>query len=344
MKTYRLALIGFGNVGQGFTQILKDNGDAIAEETGAAFRIVAICDAQKGSVYQPDGYDPAQLLDAVQKDGNLSKVPAKTRNMDAIQTIVETNADILVEMSFTDLKTGQPAIQYVDAAIKSKKHVVTCNKGPAALAYQGLAEQARLYGVEFGVEGTVMSGTPALRLGKELLQGSGIIKIQGIFNGTTNFMLTSMANGGSYPEALQEAQALGYAEADPTGDVEGFDAAGKVIILAAILMGVDLEMKDIDRTGISGITPDDIKSAAARGEKWKLIGSLEKRDGKLLARVKPTSIPLTHPLAGVDGATNAITYSTTLLGDVTLIGAGAGRLETGFAILGDLLAIHRKLA
>jgi homoserine dehydrogenase len=162
-------------------------------------------------------------------------------------------------------------------------------------------------------------------------------------NGTTNFMLTRMANGGTYAEALQEAQALGYAEADPTGDVEGFDAAGKVIILAAILMGVDLEMKDIDRTGISGITPEDIKSAAARGEKWKLIGSLEKRDGKLLASVKPTSIPLTHPLAGVDGATNAITYSTDLLGDVTLIGAGAGRLETGFAILGDLLAIHRKL-
>jgi homoserine dehydrogenase len=344
MKTYRLALIGFGNVGQGFAQILRDHGDTIAEETGAAFRIVAICDAQKGSIYQPDGYDPAQLLNAVRADGNLSQLSAKARNMDAIQTIVESNADILVEMSFTDLKTGQPAMQYVDAAIKNKKHVVTSNKGPAALAYQALAEQARLYGVELGVEGTVMSGTPALRLGKELLQGSGITKIQGILNGTTNFMLTRMAAGAPYEEALQEAQALGYAEADPTGDVEGYDAAGKVIILAAVLMDTKIAMKDIDRTGITAITPQDIQSAADHGEKWKLIGSLEKKDGKLVASVKPTRIPLSHPLAGVDGAVNAITYSTTLMGDVTLIGAGAGRLETGFAILGDLLAIHRKLS
>ena len=171
MKTYRLALIGFGNVGQGFVQILKDYGTSLAEESGAAFRVVAICDAQKGSIYQPEGYEPQQLLDAVQRDGNLFSLPARVRNMDALQTITESNADIVAEMSFTDLKTGQPAISYVETAIKNKKHVVTTNKGPAALAYQGLKELAALYGVEFGVEGTVMSGTPALRLGSEALQG-----------------------------------------------------------------------------------------------------------------------------------------------------------------------------
>ena len=155
-------------------------------------------------------------------------------------------------------------------------------------------------------------------------------------------MLTRMAGGASYAEALQEAQALGYAEADPTGDVEGFDAAGKVVILAAILMNTRLQMKDIDRIGISGLTEEDIRQAAAQGEKWKLIGALEMQDGKLKASVKPTRLPLSHPLANVDGATNAITFTTDLMGDVTLIGAGAGRLETGFAVLSDLLAIHRK--
>lgn len=344
MKTYRLALIGFGNVGQGFVQILKEKGTALSEETGAAFRVVAICDALKGSVYQPEGYDPQQLLDAVQQHGDLASLPAKVRNMDALQTIVESNADIIVEMSYTDLKTGQPAIGYVEAAIKSKKHVVTTNKGPAALAYLALSEQARLYGVQFGVEGTVMSGTPTLRLGSELLQGAGIRKIQGILNGTTNFMLTRMAAGAAYAEALQEAQSLGYAEADPSGDVEGFDAAGKVVILAAILMNTSIKMKDVDRVGISGITPQDIQQAAANGEKWKLIGTLEKKADNLVASVQPTRLPISHPLANVDGATNAITFSTDLMGDVTLIGAGAGRLQTGFAVLSDLLAIHRKLA
>jgi homoserine dehydrogenase len=343
MKMYRLALIGFGNVGQGFAQILQDYGETIAAETGASFRIVAICDAIKGSIYQPDGYDPAELLDAVQKTGKVDSLPAKTRNMDALQTISQSNADIIVEMSYTDLKTGQPAIQHVDAAIKAKKHVVTTNKGPAALAYEELVDQAKMYGVKFGVEGTVMSGTPALGMGMQLLQGSGIQKVQGILNGTTNYMLTKMAAGATYDEVLKEAQELGYAEADPTGDVEGHDAAGKVIILAAILMGANLTMTDIDMEGITKITPQDIADAAANGEKWKLIGSLEKKDGKVLASVKPTRIPLSHPLAGVDGATNAITYTTDLLGDVTLIGAGAGRKETGFAVLGDLLGIHRSL-
>ena len=342
MKMYRLALIGFGNVGQGFTQILRDYGETIAAETGASFRIVAICDALKGSIYQPDGYDAAELLETVQKNGKLESLPAKTRNMDALQTIAETNADVIVEMSYTDLKTGQPAIQYVDAAIKNKKHVVTTNKGPAALAYVQLAEQARLYGVQFGVEGTVMSGTPALGLAMQLLQGSGIKKVQGILNGTTNYMLTQMASGATYDEALKEAQELGYAEADPSGDVEGHDAAGKVVILAAILMGAELKMSDISLEGITKITPQDIQDAAANNEKWKLIGALEKENGKILASVKPVRVPLSHPLAGVDGATNAITYTTDLLGDVTLIGAGAGRMETGFAVLGDLLGIHRN--
>ncbi|MBI9049779.1 MAG: homoserine dehydrogenase [Anaerolineaceae bacterium] len=343
MKMYRLALIGFGNVGQGFVQILRDYGETITTETGASFRIVAICDALKGSIYQPEGYDPAELLDVVQKNGKLESLPAKARNMDAIQTIVVSNADVVVEMSFTDLKTGQPAIQYVDAAIKNKKHVVTTNKGPAALAYQELAEQARLYGVKFGVEGTVMSGTPALGLATQLLQGAGINKIQGILNGTTNYMLTKMAEGASYEDVLQEAQSLGYAEADPSGDVEGHDAAGKVVILAAMLMDAEIKLSDIDLEGITKITPADIELAAQHNEKWKLIGALEKKDGQIFASVKPTRVPLSHPLAGVDGATNAITYSTDLLGDVTLIGAGAGRMETGFAVLGDLLGIHRTL-
>ncbi len=188
-----------------------------------------------------------------------------------------------------------------------------------------------------------MSGTPALRMGQELLVGAGVRKVQGILNGTTNYILTQMEAEASYEEALQDAQEKGYAEADPSGDVEGHDAAGKVVIIANLLMGLPLTMADVECEGITGLTPDDIADARAALERWKLIGSVEKTEsGGYEASVKPVRLPLTHPLASVGGATNAITYTTDLLGDVTLVGPGAGRIETGYALLGDLLAIHRK--
>jgi homoserine dehydrogenase len=186
-----------------------------------------------------------------------------------------------------------------------------------------------------------MSGTPSLRLGTELLSAAGVTCIQGIINGTTNYILSQMDAGAAYADALAEAQAKGYAEADPTGDVEGFDAAGKVVILANLLMGADIRMEDVDRTGITRLSVDDIQIAKANGERWKLIGKVEKTPSGAKASVKPQRLPQTHPLAQVSGATNAITYTTKLLGEVTLIGPGAGRLETGYALIGDLLALHR---
>ncbi|MFQ5595568.1 MAG: homoserine dehydrogenase [Anaerolineae bacterium] len=342
MHTYRLALIGFGTVGQGLTQILRDRGDALAQRFGAQFQIVAVSDLLKGSVFSPAGLSPAELLDAVQADGNLNRVAAPHRGWDAMRTIAESNADVIAELSYTDLETGEPALSHVRLALEQDRHVVTTNKGPIALHYPELAELARTHNAEIGVEGTVMSGTPALRLGKDLLS-AGVHRIQGILNGTTNYILTQMEAGATYSAALAEAQARGYAEADPAGDVEGFDAAGKVVILANLILGLPLTMKDVDRHGITRLTPEDIAAAQADGERWKLIGSVERTGGGSSASVRPTRVPMEHPLASVGGATNAITYSTDLLGDVTLVGPGAGRLETGYALIGDLLGIHRKL-
>jgi homoserine dehydrogenase len=342
METYRLALIGFGNVGQGLAQILRDRGARLEELFGLRLQIVAVSDLLKGSLYHPDGLDAAALLTAVQAGVKLDSLPAAQHGWDALRTIRESNADAVVELSYTDLKTGEPAITHLRAAIQSGRQVVTTNKGPIALRYPELKALADAQGVEIGVEGTVMSGTPSLRLASELLAAAGITRIQGILNGTTNYILSQMETGATYAGALAEAQAKGYAEADPTGDVEGFDAAGKVVILANLLMGQSLGMADVDRTGISGLTPADIAAAQAAGLRWKLIGKVERLDGKVAASVKPTRLPVSHPLASVGGATNAITYTTELLGDVTLVGPGAGRLETGYALIGDLLALHRN--
>lgn len=341
MKNYRLALIGFGHVNQGLAEILRDKKDFLAETYGVSFTIVGVCALSKGSIYQPDGFQVSELLEAVQRDGNLDRVAAAQRGWDALTLITNSNTEIVVEASYTDLQTGQPAISYVRAALESGKHVVTANKGPIALCYAELMELARRNSRLLGVEGTVMSGTPAIYLGREVLKSAIIRKVEGILNGTTNYILTNMELGVSYQEALAEAQKLGYAAADPTSDVEGFDAAGKVVILSQILFDRPITMGEVERTGISQLTQEDIKQARQAGERWKLICSLEEKDGKLKAKVSPTRIKFSHPLAGVRGAMNAITYDTQILGRVTLIGPGAGRQQTGFALLSDLLAIHK---
>ena len=342
MHLYRLALIGFGNVGQGFAEILRDRGDDLAERFGVHFQIVAVCDFLKGSLYDPHGLDPAALLSAAVESGTLDGLPAAQHGWDALTTISKSDADVVVELSYTDLQTGQPALDHMRAALQNGRHVVTTNKGPIALHYQDLSDLAREKGLQIGIEGTVMSGTPALYNGRELLAGAGIRRIQGILNGTTNYILSQMESGASYAAALADAQSRGYAEADPTGDVEGIDAAGKAVILANTLMRGQLRMADVARQGITALTPDMIASAAAANERWKLVALVEGQGSTAKASVGPQRLPLSHPLAGVSGATNAITYSTDLLGEVTLVGPGAGRQETGYAIVGDLLDIHRQ--
>ena len=342
MHSIRLALIGFGNVGQGFVQILRDHGEEIARQYDVEITVVAISDINKGSLYNASGIDAAALLKAVAATGRLDSVSAPQHGWDAMRTITETASDTILELSYTDLKTGEPAFTHLSHAIKAGKNVATSNKGPVALHYSELKALAEANHVQIGIEGTVMSGTPSLHLASEYLSAAGIVCIQGIINGTTNYILSQMEAGASYTNALAEAQAAGYAEADPTGDVEGYDAAGKTVILANLLMGASLSMADIDRTGITQLTPDDIAAAQASDERWKLIAKVERSDGKVTGSVRPTRISTSHPLASVSGATNAITFTTQLLGDVTLIGPGAGRLETGYALLTDLLAMHRK--
>ncbi len=344
MRTYRLALIGFGNVGQGLAKILADRAHLYADCFGAHFEIVAVCDLLKGSIYDPDGLDPAVMLHTLQEEGNLEHVPGARLGWDALGTIAESDADIVVEMSYTDLETGEPAMSHIRRALELGKHVVTTNKGPTALHFPQLRALAQERGVEIGVEGTVLSGTPALRLGLDSLTAASVRKIQGILNGTTNFILTHMENGATYAQALAEAQEKGYAEADPSNDVDGHDAAAKIVILANLLMDLPLTMQDVRCEGITHLTQDDLADAQAQGERWKLLGVVERTtEESFTASVQPVRLPMSHPLAGVRGAKNAVTYTTELLGDVTLMGQGAGRVETGYAIVSDMLAINRGL-
>jgi homoserine dehydrogenase len=337
MRTYRLALIGFGNVAQGFVQILQQRAQQLRTQHQADIKIVAVTSPSKGSLYHPQGIDPAVLLNAIEITGNFSTITADYTDWDTQRIIRESNANVILELSPTNLKTAQPALSYIETALQTGKHVITANKGPTALYYPQLKQLAQDNQVTLGIEGTVMSGTPSLMLA-QTLRSAGITRIQGILNGTTNYMLTRMEAGLSYNEALTEAQERGYAETDPTGDVEGHDAVAKVVILANLLMDASINPNDVQREGITQITTHDIQTAQQAGKRYKLIGTLERQaKGRIRASVQPEQMDITHPLASVSDATNAITYSTQLMGDITLVGSGAGRIETGYALLTDLL-------
>jgi len=340
MTKPKLVLIGCGVVGQGLLEIiLRKKLDIL---------VVAISDFKKGSICCSDGLSLTKVLDLLKSgksledyscvddccDGELQK------GWDAIETIHKCDADIMAEMTYTDIKTGQPATKHIEEALKKGMHVTTSNKGPAALQYNRLSKLAAENGVKFLIEGTVMSGTPVFNLARECLAECKITEVKGILNGTTNYILTKMEQEGwSYLDALAKAQELGYAEADPTADVEGYDALAKVVILSNVLLGGDISPDDVPCEGISKVSLEDVRSAAEEGMRYKLIGSTRREGDKIIASVKPVKLPLSDPLTGVNGANNALTFDTDLMGKITIQGAGAGKIETGYSIFVDILNI-----
>ena len=336
----KLILIGFGVVGQGFAEILREKAAELQREHNFKPEVVGVVTASKGSLYRSEGLDIASLLEAARAGdfGGYPEQPCLRRGMTANDMIVAREADALIEVSPTNLETAQPALDFCHQALDAGMHIALANKGPVALDYANLKAKARSKSLHMRFEATVMAGTPTMQLAQEALAGCRIHSARGILNGTTNYILTQMESGMAYAEALEQAQELGYAETDPSGDVEGWDAAGKVLILANALFGSGLTMSDLEVSGITAISPADIAEAAAEGQRYKLIASATPDGGT----VKAIRLPLGDPLASVGGSSNAITLSTDLMGDITLIGAGAGKRETGCAILADLLAIQRS--
>jgi homoserine dehydrogenase len=340
----KIALIGFGVVGQAFAETIRDKKAMLKEKYGLDVEIVAISGRSKGSVYDPDGLDLELLLRNFEETGTLESYPRGVKGLTSLETVTETGADIIAEVTITNVETGEPALSHVKAALSHGKHVVTSNKGPAALAYKELKALADQNQVQFRIESTVLSGTPAINFASENLAGHKIYGVKGIINGTTNYILSKMEQGEKYEDVLREAQELGYAEADPTADVEGLDAVAKIMILGNALLGGELKVEDVEREGITGITPADIMAAKSQGQRIKLIAEAYMEDGVVKARVSPERVHLSDPLAGVTGTLNALTVMTDGLFEVTVIGGGAGGVGTAHGLLSDILAIHRTCA
>lgn len=341
MTQYNIALIGFGGVNRALAQLIAEHNAEWKKTLGFGLTIVAVTDLNLGSVLSPNGIDPRTLLDTRFGKHGFAQLSGGSAEADNERIIRQSPAHIIAEATFTNPDDGEPAVSHCRWAIESGKHVVTTNKGPVALAARALKALADRHGVRFEFEGAVMSGTPVIRMAEKTLPGAGLDGFEGILNGTSNFMLGQMERGLTFAEALGEAQALGYAEADPTADVEGHDVRLKVVILANELLGASLAPSDVTCEGISGITTAGIENARREQKRWKLIGRAERHPGgRVSASVGPQCLSLDHPLSGVSGAVNAISFKTGLLGAVTVTGPGAGRTETAFALLSDIVAIH----
>ncbi|MCX8150371.1 MAG: homoserine dehydrogenase [Candidatus Bathyarchaeota archaeon] len=336
----RIILVGYGVVGKGVTTIITRKYANNTSDYGFNPKIVAIADID-GAVINPRGLSPQKLEEIKQKGFPISKDPDFGQpNITALEVIRTVEAEVVVEVTPVNIKNGEPAISHITEAFKTGKHVVTTNKGPLALAMPALTELAEYNNVYLRFSGTVGGGTPMLEFAKRCLAGDKILAIRGILNGTTNYILTEMSqNRISFQEALATAQKLGYAEREPSMDIDGFDTACKVVILANWIMNKKVTLKDVDRTGIRDVTLQMLDEASKRGNTIKLIGAI---DGDK-PTVKPTEIAKINPLC-VSGVLNAVTFSTEYAGEQTLIGRGAGGIETASAVLRDLLDIRHRLA
>lgn len=333
----KLALIGFGNLGRGFSRVLLEKAKFL-RNYGLTPRVIAAVD-EYGAAIDEDGLDLKKLLKLAEKRGAVTAYPKAKKGKLALDVIEKVNADIVFELTPTNIKTGEPGLTHIKKAMLAGRHVVTSNKGPLVVAFRELDRLARRQGVEFRYSASVGGATPVIGLAKKLLAANEVRAIRGVLNGTTNYILTRMSKEGApFDVVLREAQELGIAEKDPTLDIEGTDTASKITILANAILGMDAKLKDVKVAGIRRIRPEAIRLAQEAGYTIKLIG-VAKRD---LLEVGPRLVPLGHPLA-VGGTLNAVTFETDLAREVTITGFGAGPWETSSALLGDLIDIHRSL-
>jgi len=336
----RIILAGFGTVGQALTKVLHQDAQRIVREYGFRPQITTIVDS-KGSCFNESGLNIPLVLKTKEEYGTVAKYPGSGRRRnDSARIISDSDAEVVVETTPTNFKDGEPGLSNIKTALSTRKHVVTANKGPLALAMPALLELARHRNLQLLFSGTVGGGTPFLDFAAKCMPGERIARIKGILNGTTNYILTRMENSSlTFQKALVEAQKKGYAEKDSTNDVEGLDTAAKIVIIANWVLNKGFSLQDLDITGISKITPQKLRKAQASGARVKLIGRIEESS----ASVRPEEIQADDPTC-VPDTLNALTFSTEHAGDITLIGPGAGGERTASAIVRDLVSIRKEYA
>jgi homoserine dehydrogenase len=346
VKPVRIWLVGFGTVGQWLVRALDSQAERLASRYGIAVTVVGLANARDGFIYDRNGLDLQSVLALASGGGSIAEQPGVRCWPSTIEGLRATEADLLVEVTASPSTDGEPGLAHMREALERRIPVVTSNKWPVALRGVELARLARSRGVAFRAESTVMSGTPLLSALVDGLAGAVPIALRGLLNATANFILSRMAEGTPYEDALAEAQRAGLAERDPAADVEGYDAVAKVMILSALVFGRQLRREQVASRGITNIAPSEIDQAASSRARLKHVATLDFSEpdgaGDVSARVEPELVRRDDPLASIEGTTNAVVCRASPIGEVTIIGPGAGPQLAGQGVFSDIIAVARS--
>lgn len=335
MPSYSLAFLGFGNVGRALARLLLHKQEELRQRYDLTFRVTAIATGRHGAVVDANGLDLAQALARVEQGASLG--PA----LPLPEFLAASRADVLFETTPVNYETGQPAITALRTALQSGMHAVSANKGPVVHAYRELTDLATAHGVKFYFESAVMDGAPIFSLFREALPAVDLRGFRGILNSTTNLILTRMETGESFAEAVKYAQSIGIAETDPSGDVEGWDAAVKVAALATVLMGVPLKPQQVQRQGITALSSAEVARARQEGKRWKLVCTCTRDGDHLQARVAPERVASDSPFYGVNGTSSIVLFETDVLPGLSIVESDPGPQTTAYGLLADFLNIVR---
>jgi homoserine dehydrogenase len=345
VKRVRLWVVGFGTVGQWLVRALDEHRARLREQFRLSFEVIGLANQRDGFVYSQRGVDVQSALRLAAAGQALPALADVSHWPTALEGIRATDADVLVEVSASPASGGEPGVSHLQEALARGIPAVTSNKWPVALHGLRLNQLARRTSAPLRAESTVMSGTPVLSTLTKGLAGASPTALRGVLNATANFVLSEMARGRSYAKALDGARRRGVAERDPSADVDGHDTVAKLMILAALVFGHQLRVSDVSRRGISSLTEEEISEGRSEGLRIRELATLAPSTpaaGSLAARVEPVRLGPDDLLAGVDGTNNAVTCEAEPLGEVTVIGPGAGVQLAGQGVLSDLINIARR--
>lgn len=339
-RQVRLVLVGLGNVGRNLLGLIVDKQIVLRERYGIELLVVGAADSS-GAAMNSRGLDPATIVRLKQSKQGIAAYPGAGKpGLDALALVQQCQADVLVEMSPTNLQHGQPGLGCIKAALAAGWHVVSANKGPLVLAYSELMALARDRKRQVRFSACVGGGLPSVNVGQRDLLACTIQRVEGILNSTTHYILTAMADQGkTFDQALAEAQKIGIAEANPSLDVDGWDAANKCVILANSVLRMPATLKDVDVTGIRGVTVEQMRKAKEQGGSIKLLVTAELAGDTYRLSVKPTQVGPDHPLAHLHGEDMGLVYYTDIMGMIGVTIAERGPIPTAAAVLRDIVTI-----
>ena len=338
----KLAFIGLGNVARAFARLLESRRQLLAENYSITWRTTAIATARHSCIIASN-INLNDAVNCVERGGDLSLISGTSVAADPVAVINGCDADVLIETSPLNPIDGEPAAMYTRLALGRGISVVTANKGPVAFAYRELKSLATSRNAAFRFEGAVMDGAPVFNLVERCLPAAIVLGFYGVLNSTTNLMLKEIEQGRSFGDALEDARRMGIAEANADYDIDGWDAAVKAVALANVLMEADARPRDVERRGIRGITADDLKSAARDGCSIRLVARADRAGGGLSIRVAPERVPFNSLMASAGGTSSVLAIKTDLMGELAIFETDPGVGQTAYALLSDLIEIHKGL-